>query len=472
MDANRCRRPLRHWASLVLTFLVVLWAATAGAARTGENIARNTLHLTLENAIARALTHNRSLLNADYSVKNRDLSVAAAQSAFDLKLKPLSRLGTSDDGGRLTAGIGLSKTFDVGIRASLAPEFGRVEDSFQGEMAARIEIPLFRGFGRTVTLDDVNSSRFALRSARRSYHLSSAKVVLDTVIGVYDMMRRNRLVDLFQTRITSLDHHLQDVRLRQRVGLAGRLDVYRADIQRRDAQDSLALAREARRNAGDRLKLILAISQNRPLRVSAPLDVEPVDLDLTKAVRIAARHRVEIRQAEDALGEARRQASVARENLLPGVNLVAGYVSSRSSALFGDVFRPDDARWTVSLMGSTDWARRAEKSAYQQRLNDVLAAQLNLEHSREEINREVRQQLDALRRARKRIDLQREQIRQAEGKLALAAVKFQHNMAGNFDVMDADRELQRARINLLNVRTDYIVGTYRLRRSLGTLLKQ
>ncbi len=456
---------------LAVALLGILSIGVYGASQPGEDASSSVLHLTLQKAVTRALAQNRLLRSSEYALKNRNLSVATAQSDLDIKIRPLSNIGTSDEGDRLTGGVNLRKTFETGLKASISPEFGLVEDGFRGEIAARLEMPLFKGFGRTLTLDKINASRFALRSMQRTYHLSRVKTVLDTVTAVYDVVRQKHLVDLFQERIAKLEHHLQDVRLRQQVGIAGRLDVYRADIQRRDVLDSLTLAQESLQNAADRLKLILAVSQGRSLRVSAPLDIAPADLDTARATEIALRRRVEIHQAEDAVGEARRQSDVAKENLLPAVNLVAGYVSSRSSAILGDIFRPDDARWILGLSGGTDWARRAEKMAYRQRLNDIQAARLKLRHTREEVRREVRQQLDALRRARKRIDIQRAMIHQAAGKRALAVVKFRHNMADNFDVMDADRELQGARRSLLNARIDYIVGIYRLRRALGTLLK-
>ncbi len=452
-------------------FLAVWGAAVCVGAPSGDRASTAVLHFDLRQAITCALNHNRLLRNSGYGVENRGLSVHASRAAFDLKVKPLSTVGTDDEGKRLTAGLSLSKVFENGLKTSLSPEFGQVGDEFRGEIAARLEMPLFRGFGRVTTLDKVDRSRFAFRTARRAYHLARVKTVLDTVTALYDVVRQKRLVALLQSRVTGLEHHVQDLRLRQRVGIAGRMDLYRADIQRQEILDSLALAREGLRNAADRLKLLLAVPQRQPIGVSAPLDIDPPDMSPERAVAVALKRRTEIRQAEDALGEARRQALVARENLLPAVNLVAGYVSSRSSTILGDIFRPEDARWTVGLSGSTEWSRRAEKIAYRQRLNDIQAARLKLQHTREEIRREVRQQLDALRRARRRIDIQRAQIHQAEGKRALAALKFRHNLSDNFDVVDADRELQRARSSLLQARIDYIVGVYRLRRALGTLLE-
>jgi outer membrane protein len=75
-----------------------------------------------------------------------------------------------------------------------------------------------------------------------------------------------------------------------------------------------------------------------------------------------------------------------------------------------------------------------------------------------------------LRKNKERIEIREEQIRQAEGKLALARVKFNHGMANNFDVIEAETELQRSRVDLLSVKTDYIVGTYNMRAVLGTLV--
>ena len=56
--------------------------------------------------------------------------------------------------------------------------------------------------------------------------------------------------------------------------------------------------------------------------------------------------------------------------------------------------------------------------------------------------------------------------------MALARVKFDHGMADNFDVIEAETELQRARVDLLSVETEYIAGTYNMRAELGTLIER
>jgi outer membrane protein TolC len=130
----------------------------------------------------------------------------------------------------------------------------------------------------------------------------------------------------------------------------------------------------------------------------------------------------------------------------------------------------DDDRWSLRLVSTTDLARTTEKNNFRQSLLNIRTSRTNLETRREEIRREVRRQIEALSKAKERMEIRENQIRQAEGKLALAQIKFDHNLADNFDVIEAETELQRARVNLLAVTNSYIVGTYRLRAALGTLI--
>lgn len=127
--------------------------------------------------------------------------------------------------------------------------------------------------------------------------------------------------------------------------------------------------------------------------------------------------------------------------------------------------------WTINLVGTTDWSRTADKATYRQSLLSVKRAQLSRSTRMDNITREVRQNFDALEKARERMQIRDEQINQAKGKQALAKVKFNHGMANNFDLIEAETELQEARSNLLAAQIEYIVGMYRLRAAVGTLIE-
>lgn len=431
-----------------------------------------TISLTLEQAINLALKANRSLLGSAYGLESRKLSLSSAKSEFELKIVPSTSVAFADDDKDVGAGVSLEKKSTFGTKASISSGIGRSDDDYIGEIGLSLDLPLLRGFGKEVNLDTLKASQFSLRTAERSLYLTKVNIVLDTVSAVYDIIKQRELVGLFDSQAERLKGHAEGARIKERVGLATPIDVYRAEIRLKDAEDSLTLAHEALRNAKDRLKVILALPLEKPIDVSAPLEYVPVSIDSDDAIEIALNNRVELEQTKDEIREARRKSGIARHNLLPQLDLVMGYARSSSSDDFGRSMRFEEDTWSINLVSSTDWARTSEKAAFQQTLINIKTVRMNLEAREDEIKRDVRRQLEALMRADERIKIRNEQIRQAEGKLALAKIKFNYGMADNFDVIEAETELQRARDNLLSIETEYIVGTYRMRAVLGTLIER
>ena len=436
------------------------------------DVSDQTVRLTLEEAISFALRANRNLLFSAAVVESRNLSLSATESEFELKIRPSANAGIRNDAGSVGAGIALEKKFRIGTKASLFPRLGKSEDEYSGEIGLSLEIPLLRGFGKSVNENNIRQSEFSMRTAERSLYLTRNNIVLDTVSAVYHILRQKKLVRLFESQAEQFRDYADIAKIREKVALATPLDTYRAEIRLRDIENSLTLARETFRNAGDSLKLILAIPMESHIEVSAPIESGTADMGLEDAVKLAFSNRAELEQARDEMGEAGRTSDIAKHNLLPRLNLVVNYERYGDSGDFGRAMAFDEERWSIHFAGSTDVSRSSEKATFQQSLIKKRTTRLNLEAKQAEIQREVRGQLEALRKSEERIRIRKEQIRHARGKLELAKIKFNHGMANNFDIIEAETELRQARVYLLSVKTEYIVGTYRLRAALGTLLER
>jgi outer membrane protein TolC len=182
-------------------------------------------------------------------------------------------------------------------------------------------------------------------------------------------------------------------------------------------------------------------------------------------------NRIELDQSRDAYDESRRRSRLAKQRILPDVRLRLGY-SRYGQAMdsMGDLNMSEDT-WRVMLTSSSDLMRTTEKINYQQSLYEVENARINVQTTRDEIQKQVRREMAALEKALDRIENSEKQIHEARGKRSLAEIKFNHGLADNFDVIEAETELQQARINLVATQIDYIVGRYRLRSALGTLVE-
>lgn len=431
--------------------------------------------LTLDQAIGRALQANRNMLATGYAVQNEQLSLRLSKSLFDVKLVPAGSAGFhGGENTEKTIGVGLSfeKKFSLGTRAAIGPRLFKTGDFYSSEMGLTIDQPLMRGLGTDVNLDGVRSAEFSMRNTMRNYYQARVSTILDTVSAVYEVIKQEELVRLNSALSDRVRGHAEGAKVKEKSGLATTMNVYRAEIRLKDFENNLLLAREALQDARDKLKAVLALPMEEDIGITAPLIFEPVEISLEEAVDLAFKNRVDYERVMDELKEARRRTGIANHNILPGLNLFFDYAKFSSDDRFGSSTRLDRDRWNLLLVSSTSLPMTSERTAYLQSLNAIETKRLQLESKRDDIKREVRRQLSSLKKLQERIELRKKQITQAEGKLALANVKFAHDLTDNFDIIEAETELQQARVNLLSAEIDYIIGSYNLKSILGILVER
>ncbi len=461
-----------HFVRLVLLaawVLPLVLPMTGAAAGVDE-----PLELRLEEAIEWALRDNRSIRDARLAIDSSEHGVIAARQTFAVKVRPLSSINYSSSDERDIAvwevGGSVSRIFETGVTAAVTPSVAKGDSGYDADVGFSITVPLLRGLGRDVVLDEVYTNEFTVAAARRQLHRQRVDTVVETVAAVYSLVREEELIGLYRQQLEELQQHLRVTAGKERIGLARSMDVYRVEIRIKETEDSLNLARERADTMADQLKTLLAVPLEQPLTVRAPLSYSLITIGLDEAVEVALEQRVEIRQGEADIAEARRKAQIAYHNIMPDLQLEAAY--TRGGRIDGDdyVTDYDENLLNVTLSSSTDLARSAEKAKWQQSRIAVSRRQLQYAALTESIVREVRRVLNALEKSAERMALRRQQIAQATGKFRLAQVKFRHGEADNFDLIESQGQVQQARADLVTEEINYIINGYRLRAAIGTLL--
>ena len=426
------------------------------------------LHLSLDEAIQYALAHNRDLAKGELNVKGSQLAVDSAKSAFDLKVVPSTQLSadSSSSGKTWLVGARGSKMLASGVTASLSPSVGELGGTPYSLVSVGLDVPLLRGLGKEYAMAGVDASLYALQSAQSAYYAQQVSIVLRTVQSVYDIAQRNMQLDLLDEQEKLLRHHLEIVKIKERAGLAEAMDAYRAEIRVKSLQDDLTVRRQELADALGELKKLLAIPQAGVVTITAPLDYAPFAIKGDEAMTIAMKNRIDVLQSQRLERESERQLRLAKNNLLPQLNLQLNYNLSGNNRDF-DL---DQKTWLATVTSDNDLFRTAEKNAYQQQLLQYQGMKLDQETLRENVSQEVRSELGNIDKHRERIALLEEQLRQTRGKMLLAESKFRNGMADNFALLEAQEQMQRARTELFAERVAAIVGLYRFRSVLGTLL--
>lgn len=458
----------------ILTFCLV---SASGSEKHAPPDISGELVFNLTEIIEQVRNTNRNLLQNSLLVQNNQYTLQNAESDFDWKIRPVANLGLSksENSTEQASGIGgkISKKNSLGMETVLSPSVAYANDGgVSSGVGVSLSIPLFRGFGKEYNYDSIYAANFALRSSVRNVYLAEVEAIVEAVSLAYEIVRQQTLVDLYQKQEERIQKHVVTIQIKENSGLGSQLDTYRAQIRLKDVQNQLAVSRQQYQATVDRLKVLLALPIDTRLTVDIPLSYEPATISIDEAEQIALANRLEIKQAEAELMEARRKAKVAEKRILPDLSFVASYRKNTflegldaAESYYGDY-------WSVGLTSDTDIARSSEKAIYQQSLITVRRVTLNQKNQQDSIRAEVRKQLAALEKDAQSIRLREEQIVQAKGKSRLAEIKFSHGMGGNFEFIEAETELQRAKADLLSGKTAYIVGQYRLRAALGTLIRQ
>ena len=433
----------------------------------GEQPVPAPLTISLEQAIKIALEHNRSLRNAALDVTSSDLSLQTTESEFDVKITPQgsTRYSSADDG-YWQAGATVSKKLSSGPTLSVTPLYGESGGSGNSEVDVALTIPLLQGAGSAYALDGLYSSIYANKREKLSFVQQQTDTVLRTVAAVYGCIQTQQQITFLEKQLADLNRHLSLARIKEKSGIIDAMDLYRAEIRIQNVEEELTSTREELANNADEVKDLLAVSQRQPIIVTAPVAYSPVEIDLQEAQQVAVANRIELVLSAMQVRETERRVAVAKNRLLPELDLRLGYNNYRED----DYDTLSEERWTVGLSSDTDLFRTTERNDYAQSKIELQQVQLDQQGEEERIIQDVRFQLNSLEKLQERIRIREEQTRQALGKLRLAESKFRHSLANNFDLLEAQTEMQQARTDHMVETINYIIGTYRLRSSLGTLI--
>jgi outer membrane protein TolC len=401
--------------------------------------------------------------------------IDAARAEFEPKIGPAVSMGRVSDsslfpGGGVnnSYGIVVRKKFVTGTSLYGGPSYNRAADASNTTMNMAVTQPLLKGAGAEFNLDGVHRAEFSVAAAQLKLDQTRTQTVLETIVTFYEVNKQKQIVEFYRSLSEALSQHVMITRSKEKAGLAGSMDAYRAEISQKNAQEALSQAESAYMVSRGKLKYLLSMDQDSDLelvRASLPVSkMSDAEVDAESA-------NFELIQARADLEEAERNMRVADDGTRPELNLQLSYGQGNRSDPFVAQYIPTTYKtWNVSLQSSTDMFRSAEKSNYKRSIMMVEVARVNLQQKKDEIRRQVRQQLAYISACKERAGLREVQIKQAEGKLALAEVKFRNGMTDNFTIIETQSELQNARVGLLTEEAEYALSIYRLAAISGHLL--
>lgn len=433
------------------------------------------LVVSLEEAVQLALVNNLNMLSTVDVVHGAQISERLSESRFNFKVTPSYARGIGEQSLiDQSFGLEVSKLLPLGTtitgtyRSDMASgQLGNFNNSIVG---VGLRQPLLRGFGTKTTEFDLENSRRNLQGAERNLDLSRQRLAVDVVASYYNIIRQQGLVGVAEGSLARNRELLRASEARLEVGLASKLDVFRAELQLSQAEEAVIFRREALELALDAFKFNLGLApiEHVSLELVEP-EYQPVDVDVDALTETALRSRIEVREERDRIDDARRAQAVSKQNLLPELDLNVRYEQRGIGDSVYNSFNFQDSAFNMFLSTSYALDRTSERASFALSQIDVDSSRRSLKLREYNIANEVRAAARSVQRLSQSIVLQEKNIDFAEKQMRLANLRYQRGLASNFDIIDAENNLIQARSNYVSLVTDYHVAQIELKRVSGTL---
>ena len=331
--------------------------------------------------------------------------------------------------------------------------------------------PLLRGVGPNATYFELRNARRARQGQERSLSLAQQRLAVEVAAAFYAVVAQRQLLDVAGQSLQRTEGLLKSSKARLEVGLASKIDVFRAELQASQARDAMVRSRAALDSALERFRALLAVPPGDPVEPeAAPLpdttdDFEPVQALVLRALGT----RLEITEARDQVDDARRAASLASQNLLPQLDLNVGVTQLGFGGSFGDAWTAGDRKVEVFLSAAYPLQQSALRSSRAIARLEVGSRERAVRRTELDVEQQVREALRELDQIRQSVALQRQAVEVAAQQRRLAVLRYQRGLGSNFDVVDAESSLVTARSALVQLLTTYAVARLDLKRTTGTL---
>jgi len=237
---------------------------------------------------------------------------------------------------------------------------------------------------------------------------------------------------------------------------ATRRDVLSAEIRFADDRAALLASKSDYELALDNLKDVAGLPIDMPIKVdSTGLDYAPVNLDEKLLVRQAIENNPGIRNAEISISRSRLQRSLAKNALLPQLDLVASYSSELRTNLVRNRDLSRTGGWQARLNLSYPFLNREAASKAEEAEIAVAQQQDRLLGIQRQITIDVRDVVRGVYSAVEQIKAIQASIKVAEEKLEFSTLMFNLGRASNFDITESQEFLLKAQNQYLRKLVDY-----------------
>jgi outer membrane protein TolC len=339
---------------------------------------------------------------------------------------------------------------------------------FLSALSVSVVQPLLRGGGIVVATRPIRDAEFNLRVEEARLRAEVLRVIAQTKSAYYTAILAEKTIAVTEEAIQRDKVLIEATKSLFEAGLVTKRDVFSAELLLAKDTGTLVEAQSDLRLAETNLLNILGLPMaTRVVLLDKDLSLQPISLELDKWIATAIQNRPELVGFETLLEQSSLNIRVAKNTLLPQVDLVGSYERSQIDSTFGESTDLDGEAWSAGLTFLVPIGNVAAKSDLIIAKREHARLQQEFLQTKRLIELEVRTNVIRLHTGLEAVKPLRVEIEQAKGKMEIARARFALGEASNLDITDSQEDLLEAEIELLEAIVDYKIALAELEASIA-----
>lgn len=436
--------------------------------------------LSLRDALQLAISGNRDYVSSRDATYLSALTLTRQRRDFGPILNgTISALfsdgSAGDAAGRASADFGVRKvlgsggTLSVSTDASARRGFGvDPTTTLSHSVGISFEQPLLKGFGYEVSHESLTQAERDVVYALRDFELFRQSFLIDTVRRYYAIVRQKKVVRNSYSTLERFTFLRKRSEALFEIGKVRAIDKFRAAQEELVASNEVIAEEEVLASLLDDFKVFLG------LPASERIDVEEITpearatpIDLQSAIAAALHNRLDLRTSEDRVEDAERAVRIARNGLLPAIDLTAS-LGAGASRTDGET-TGYEGEYAVGISLSLPLDQVTERNAYKSAILALQRRQRLHSIARDNVRLDVTNTYRRLRRLENSVRIQTANVELAERRVKNAELRFEAGELGNRDVVEAQSAKLSAENALIRAILDYELARLQLKKDIGIL---
>ena len=455
--------------------------------------------MTLGECINTALQDNLSLKSYYLGLDAQNQSILQAESKFDPSLSfsatrnesknstfynyyTVSSVRSKSSAVNLSLDKNLlwGTNIGAGFYNTLSESNIETRKNYSSNLGLNLTQPLLRGFGKTVTMSSVYFARINSENNLNEIENQTINLINDVQTAYWNLVFARESLKVKELSLAQADSLLSFNERSYSLGVLTESDVLEAKSARYARKQDILDQEGAIKSREDILKRLLNFTGKDMWEIEiVPTDspfMEFDETDMDTALKKALENRPDYKNALKNLEQNELQKAVAKNGLLPGLDLNARYVINSSGETYSkdirDLNDTDEYGWNIGVTLSYPLKNKNAKAEYQIKEINIKRAKIDIEDIKASIMSDIRNSRRNVILNKEKMEVARLALEVNENKLKKEEEKFRNKLSSSYYVLQYQRDLADALNSYNKARLDYAVSVSVFYKASGMLLEK